>query len=44
MAMIAVAHRLAMVQNADVVYVLREGGHVVKMGSHRQLSHRGVCD
>ncbi|KAH7211547.1 P-loop containing nucleoside triphosphate hydrolase protein [Fusarium oxysporum] len=41
--MIAVAHRLATVQNADVIYVFGEGGHVLEKGSHRQLlKKRGV--
>ncbi|KAH7271030.1 P-loop containing nucleoside triphosphate hydrolase protein [Fusarium solani] len=41
--MIAVAHRLATVQNADVIYVFSEGGHVLEKGSHGQLlKKRGV--
>ncbi|RSL61962.1 hypothetical protein CEP54_006005 [Fusarium duplospermum] len=41
--MIAVAHRLATVQNADVIYVFGEGGHVLEKGSHGQLlKKRGV--
>ncbi|RSL47167.1 hypothetical protein CEP53_010032 [Fusarium sp. AF-6] len=41
--MIAVAHRLATVQNADVIYVFGEGGHVLERGSHGQLlKKRGV--
>ncbi|KAI8721787.1 hypothetical protein NCS52_00321200 [Fusarium sp. LHS14.1] len=32
--MIAVAHRLATVQNADVIYVFGEGGHVLEKGCH----------
>ncbi|KAJ4152542.1 ABC transporter bea3 [Fusarium falciforme] len=32
--MIAGAHRLATVQNADVIYVFGEGGHVLEKGSH----------
>ncbi|EEU47211.1 uncharacterized protein NECHADRAFT_91658 [Fusarium vanettenii 77-13-4] len=41
--MIAVAHRLATVQNADVIYVFGEGGHVLEKRSHGQLlKKRGV--
>ncbi|EDN97072.1 hypothetical protein SS1G_02000 [Sclerotinia sclerotiorum 1980 UF-70] len=35
--MVVVAHRLATVQNADVIFVLGEGGNVVESGSHGQL-------
>ncbi|PLB49976.1 P-loop containing nucleoside triphosphate hydrolase protein [Aspergillus steynii IBT 23096] len=41
--MIAVAHRLATVQNADVIFVLGEGGQVLEKGSHLELVRkRGV--
>ncbi|KAF7939509.1 hypothetical protein EAE99_001314 [Botrytis elliptica] len=41
--MIVVAHRLATVQNADVIFVLGEGGNVVERGSHgRLLGMRGL--
>lgn len=42
--MIVVAHRLATVQNADVIFVFGEGyGGVVEVGSHRGLlGRRGV--
>ncbi|KAB8303395.1 hypothetical protein EYC80_004824 [Monilinia laxa] len=35
--MIVVAHRLATVQNADVIFVLGEGGNVVESGDHGSL-------
>lgn len=35
--MIVVAHRLATVQNADVIFVLGEGGNVVETGDHGSL-------
>lgn len=35
--MIVVAHRLATVQNADVIFVLGEGGNVVERGDHGAL-------
>lgn len=35
--MIVVAHRLATVQNADVIFVLGEGGRLVEQGSHLEL-------
>jgi ATP-binding cassette subfamily B (MDR/TAP) protein 1 len=38
--MIAVAHRLSTIQNADVIYVL-EGGKLVEVGSHRELMEKG---
>ncbi|KAM0318437.1 hypothetical protein ACHAO8_001828 [Botrytis cinerea] len=41
--MIVVAHRLATVQNADIIFVLGEGGSVVERGSHgRLLGMRGL--
>lgn len=41
--MIAVAHRLATVQNADVIFVMGEGGHLLEKGSHSELlGKRGV--
>ncbi|PYI03929.1 P-loop containing nucleoside triphosphate hydrolase protein [Aspergillus sclerotiicarbonarius CBS 121057] len=41
--MIAVAHRLATVQNADVIFVLGEGGKVLEKGGHLELlKNRGV--
>ncbi|CAG8395687.1 unnamed protein product [Penicillium salamii] len=41
--MIAVAHRLATVQNADVIFVLGEAGKVLERGSHLELvEKRGV--
>ncbi|KAH0838927.1 Leptomycin B resistance protein pmd1 [Fonsecaea pedrosoi] len=41
--MIAVAHRLATVQNADVIFVLGEGGRLLEKGSHTELIRkRGV--
>lgn len=42
--MVVVAHRLATVQNADVIFVLGEGsGRVVERGNHGQLlGLRGV--
>lgn len=35
--MIAIAHRLATIQNADVIFVLGEGGRVLENGSHFEL-------
>lgn len=35
--MIAVAHRLATVQNADMIFVLGEGGRVIEKASHSDL-------
>lgn len=41
--MIAVAHRLATVQNADIIFVLGEGGKLLEKGSHQELlDGRGV--
>ena len=41
--MIVVAHRLATVQNADVIFVFGEGGSVVEVGDHGALVRkRGV--
>lgn len=41
--MIVVAHRLATVQNADVIFVLGEEGTLVEQGTHSNLlSKRGV--
>lgn len=41
--MIAVAHRLATVQNADVIFVMGEGGRLLEKGSHSELLRkRGV--
>ncbi|KAJ4246280.1 hypothetical protein NW762_013631 [Fusarium torreyae] len=41
--MIAVAHRLATVQNADVIFVLGDGGRLLEKGSHSDLlKKRGV--
>ncbi|RAH50439.1 ABC transporter ATP-binding protein [Aspergillus brunneoviolaceus CBS 621.78] len=41
--MIAVAHRLATVQNADIIFVLGEGGRLLEKGSHLELLRkRGV--
>ncbi|KAJ5158516.1 P-loop containing nucleoside triphosphate hydrolase protein [Penicillium coprophilum] len=41
--MIAVAHRLTTSQNADVIFVLGEGGNVLEKGSHIELlGQRGV--
>ena len=34
---IAVAHRLATVQNADIIFVLGESGKLLEKGSHLQL-------
>jgi ATP-binding cassette subfamily B (MDR/TAP) protein 1 len=41
MTMVVVAHRLATVQNADVIFVLGESGAVVEVGSHAELVSRG---
>jgi ABC-type multidrug transport system fused ATPase/permease subunit len=39
---ISVAHRLATIQNADVIFVLGSG-RVLETGNHAQLlAHRGV--
>lgn len=35
--MVVVAHRLATVQNADVIFVLGEGGKLLEQGSHVEL-------
>lgn len=35
--MVVVAHRLATVQNADVIFVLGEGGVLLEKGSHAEL-------
>lgn len=41
--MIAVAHRLATVQNADVIFVMGEGGRLLEKGSYSELLRkRGV--
>ena len=37
---VAVAHRLATVQRADVIFVFGEGGGVVERGSHAELVRR----
>lgn len=37
---IAVAHQLATVQNADIIFVLGEGGKILEMGSHLELLDR----
>lgn len=40
---IAVAHRLATIQRADVIFVMGEGGRVVERGTHEELcGMRGV--
>ncbi|KAJ5100387.1 P-loop containing nucleoside triphosphate hydrolase protein [Penicillium angulare] len=40
---IAVAHRLVTVQNADIIFVLGEGGKVMEKGNHAELlGNRGV--
>lgn len=40
---IAVAHRLVTVQNADIIFVLGEGGKVLEKGNHTELlGNRGV--
>jgi hypothetical protein len=39
--MIVVAHRLATVQNADVIFVTGDG-EVLEAGNHRTLLQRGV--
>ncbi|GAB0131663.1 hypothetical protein EsDP_00000125 [Epichloe bromicola] len=38
--MIVVAHRLATVQNADVIFVLGEGGKLLERGNHGELLKR----
>jgi len=41
--MVVVAHRLATVQNADVIFVLGEGGRLLEQGNHAELlGKRGV--
>lgn len=41
--MIAVAHRLATVQNADVIFVMGEGGRLLEKGNHFELlENRGA--
>jgi len=41
--MVVVAHRLATVQNADVIFVLGEGGKLLEKGTHAQLlKNKGV--
>lgn len=41
--MIAVAHRLATVQNADIIFVLGEGGKLLEKGNHLELlGNRGI--
>lgn len=41
--MVVVAHRLATVQNADVIFVLGEGGKLLEQGNHVELlKKRGV--
>lgn len=41
--MVVVAHRLATVQNADVIFVLGEGGKLLEKGTHGQLlKNKGV--
>lgn len=37
---IVVAHRLSTIQNADVIYVLQDGG-VAESGSHSELMEKG---
>ena len=37
---ITIAHRLATVRNADVIFVL-DGGRIVERGTHRDLLARG---
>ena len=38
--MVVVAHRLATIQNADVIFVLGDG-QVLEMGNHQELLKRG---
>lgn len=41
--MVVVAHRLATVQNADIILVLGEGGKLLEKGTHVQLlKNKGV--
>ena len=41
--MVMIAHRLATVQNADVIFVLGEGGRLLEKGNHSALlQKRGV--
>jgi ATP-binding cassette subfamily B (MDR/TAP) protein 1 len=41
--MVVVAHRLATIQKADVIYVFGDGGKVLEVGSHHELlAKRGV--
>ncbi|KAH0601094.1 hypothetical protein MHUMG1_02095 [Metarhizium humberi] len=41
--MVVVAHRLATVQNADVIFVLGEGGKLLEQGNHMELLRkRGI--
>ena len=39
--MIAVAHRLATVQNADIAFILGEGGQFLEKGSRLELLRKG---
>ena len=39
--MLVVAHRLATVQRADVIFVMGEGGQVVEKGRHGELVRKG---
>ena len=39
--MLVVAHRLATVQRADIIFVMGEGGQVVEVGTHRALVAKG---
>lgn len=38
--MITVAHRLATIQNADVIFVLGDGSRLLEKGSHSELLRR----
>ncbi|GAB1207500.1 hypothetical protein APSETT445_006220 [Aspergillus pseudonomiae] len=40
-AMIAVAHRLATLNNADITFILGEGGQLLDKGSHLELLRKG---